>query len=462
MRACGVLLLLSAIGVLGLVALAGSGHVQIQAIQPLGEDEVVTIVNRGSQPVELGGWRLESSNSLGQEVKETFWFPRDCPLPPGGVVRVHSGPAARRWAGSTCAEGELGWLAVEVWNDKADVAWLRDAAGELVDLYTYTVGEPPTRPTPILRPGAKAETETAAGAGAGAGTMAPKGSSPLELELSGCVPSCSCCYCCYCRPACPAIAGCCTVRVILEGIELVFNRGVGENWHFFASAGPVEPEVSTLALPQVLYEGLFRGEGFVQLGAGAVEVDRSPDRGWVQQELRLCCPLSPLERTVTLEVYVREDEDCCSGCVALWRFTFEVSVEPVTWRARGAPPPPRAEFTIVPSGERRLGEIVALDASPSQGEGLSYAWDFDGDGRADATGAQVTYRLIREGLNLITLIVTDRLGRSASQTRGIQVLPALAAKPKAGAGKEGLDLGLFWLTLPALAVGYFLVLAFRG
>jgi hypothetical protein len=105
---------------------------------------------------------------------------------------------------------------------------------------------------------------------------------------------------------------------------------------------------------------------------------------------------------------------------------------------------------------------VALDASPSQGEGLSYAWDFDGDGRADATGAQVTYRLIREGLNLITLIVTDRLGRSASQTRGIQVLPALAAKPKAGAGKEGLDLGLFWLTLPALAVGYFLVLAFRG
>lgn len=453
MRGYGVFLVLF---LLALPALASptisiQAAVFIQAIQPLGADEVVTIINRGSQPVELGGWRLESSNSLGQEVKETFWFPRRCLLDPGKILRVHSGPAARRWGGSSCAEGELGWLEAEVWNDKADVAWLRDSSGELVDLYTYTAGGAgPARERPPLRlkPGEKA------------GLMSSPPESPSCCPPESWPPSSSATICIR-RAYCPA-AGCCTVRAILEGIELVFNRGVGENWRFFASAGPVEPEVYPQALPQVLYEGLFRGEVFLQLGAGAVEGDLRPDRGWVQQEIQLCCPLSPLERTVVLEVYVREDEPCCPGCVALWRFTFKVTAEPFTWTKpeEVPPPPPRAEFTISPAGERRVGEVVTLDASPSTGEGLSYAWDLDGDGQADATGVRIEHRLAREGMNLVTLTVTDRLGRSASQTRGIRALPAELKAVKAKF--EGLELGLFWLTLPAIAVGYFLAMAFRG
>ncbi|MGQ9602069.1 MAG: lamin tail domain-containing protein [Candidatus Bipolaricaulia bacterium] len=430
MRACAVLLLVSGALGLGLLALADQ-TVFIEAIQPLGEDEVVTIVNRSSQPVELGGWRLESSNSLGQEVKETFWFPRDCLLPPGGALRVHSGPAAQGWASSTCAEGELAWLFVEVWNDKADVAWLRDSKGELVDLFTYTVGEAPPRARPLLRPGEKAELPS---------SFLPRG--------SACCPP-------VWRPPCLA-AGCCIVRVILESVELVFNRGVGENWRLFASAGPVEPEVSPEALPLILYEDRFRGEAFIQLGAGAVERDPQPDRGWVQQELRLCCLLALLERTVKLEVYVRENEACCSGCLALWRFTFRVAVEP-GFPTKVVAPPPQADFTIIPPGEHRLGDIVTLDGSSSVGEGLSYSWDLDGDGQADATGVRVEHRLVREGMNLVTLTVTDRLGRSDSLTKGIRVLPAFVKAAKF----EGLDLGLFWLTLPAIAIGYFLAMAFR-
>lgn len=444
MKIWRVLVGLWAVTVLG-VSAGADPLVSIEAIQPLGNDEVVVILNSGSVPLDLGGWRLESSNSRGQEVKEIFWFPRDCVLDPGMTLRIHSGPAARGWSGSSCAGGELGWLLVEVWNDKADVGWLRDSKGELVDLYTYTAlatTEPPTRPEFELKP-------------------QPEGSCcPLPREVARCCPPA--------RPlpqkaercsACPATGGCCTLQVTLVSLELLYNRNVGENWRFFASAGPIEPEVSPERLPQVLYEEVFKGETFIQFGAGAVEQDLRPDRGWVQQELRLCCPLSPFERTVALELYVRENEGCCSGCTALWRFTFKITVEPFTWtKVREAPPPPRADFTIAPPGDRRLGDSVTLDGSPSVGEGLSYAWDFDGDGKTDAAGQLVSYRLTRPGMNLITLTVTDSWGRSDALTKGIRV-GAEAVQARQG---KGLDLGLFWLTLPALAVGYFLAMAFRG
>lgn len=419
---------------------------KIQSIQPLGEHEIVTIVNLSDRPIELTGWRLESSNSLGREVKQTFWFPRGFFLPPRGVVRVHSGPAVRGWVdpSSGRTETDLPWTAITVWNDKADVAWLRDPSGELVDLYTYTV---PNGPLP--RPEAER----------GPGPARPWSAQPgFRWRFPPCpgleIPQ----YARPCRPCCLwPTDGCCTVRVILEAIELLYNRGVGENWRFFVSVGPIDPEVSPAALPQVLYEGIFRGEEFIRLGAGALEEDRSPDRGWVQQEFRLCCPLSPFERVVILEVYVREDEPCCSGCIALWRFTFRVAVEP-GFPTEVPAPPPQAEFTITPAGERKVGDVVTLDGSPSRGEGLSYSWDFDGDGITDATGRVVHFELTRMGMNLVTLTVTDRWDRSDSLTRGIKVLP-VEVKPEKF---MGLDLGLFWLTLPALAVGYFLILAFRG
>lgn len=432
MKMLGALAVLLPILAFGSLAVAGQGMF-IQSIQPTGEDEVVTIINSDDQPLDLTGWRLESSNSLGQEVKETFWFPKGCLLPAGGILRIHSGPYARSWGDSSCdhREIDLPWMEIGIWNDAADVAWLRGSSGELIDLYAYTTPEVPLLPRPPLRPKPWREEYY-------------RWRRPGERAEGGR----------YCLPRCPIDGGCCVVKVILASIEPLYNRGVGKNWRFHVSAGPRAPSVLSRNLPQVIYEDRFRGELWLELGAGAVEQDLYPDRGWASRTVRLLCPpRCQGEQTIMVEVRVRENEGPYAGCPALWRFTFKVVVEPVV--GPPPPPPPSAEFTVSPPGERRVGDAVTLDGSLSQGESLGYEWDLDGDGRADARGERVSYRVAHEGINLITLTVTDRWGRSDSITRGIRALSAKKTEQK-------LDLGLFWLTLPALAVGYFLALAFRG
>ena len=432
-----ILLLALTLGVLTEASPVASIAIEIESLQPLGEDEVVTLVNRGDSAVDLTGWRLESSNSLGQEVKETFWFPGRCLLPAGGTLKIHSGSYARGWGDRSCGHQQidLPWTEVKIWNDDADVAWLRDPSGELIDLYTYTAtasAESRDRPRPSFRPKPRSEIYH----------RWP------EPERKG-ERYCPSCY--------PADGGCCAVEVILVSIEPVYNRGVGENWRFFASAGRMEPPVFPGNLPQVVYEDHFRGELWLELGAGAVEEDGRPDRGWAARTVRLRCSQGCQEQTITIEVQVRENEGCYIyiGCTALWRFLFKVVVEPAF--VPTAPPSlaPSADFTVSPPGVHRVGDVVTLDGSPSKGEELSYEWDFDGDGQADARGTKVTHRLAYEGVNLITLTVTDRSGQSDSITRGIRVIYKRAEE-------KGIDLGLFWLTLPALAVGYFLVMAFRG
>lgn len=111
----------------------------IQSIQPYGDDETVTIVNNSGMDVDMTGWRMESSNSLGQEVKETFWFPSGCIFPNGSILRIHSGPYARAWGDRSCGYStiDLPWFTTPVWSDRGDVAWLRNSRGELMSLYAY-------------------------------------------------------------------------------------------------------------------------------------------------------------------------------------------------------------------------------------------------------------------------------------------------------------------------------------
>ncbi len=194
---------------------------------------------------------------------------------------------------------------------------------------------------------------------------------------------------------------------------------MAENWRFFAIAGPLDQPVFPGNLPQVIYEDRFGDELLLELGGRAVEQDRRPARGQAARTIRLCCPLRcQTERTITIDVKAEEDQWCYAGCGATWRFHFEVLVEPAYIAAQKERALPNADFIASPAGRRHVGDLVTLDGSPATGEELLFEWDFDGDGRPDATGGSVSHRLAREGMNLITLTVTDRWGQSDSITRG--------------------------------------------
>lgn len=82
-----------------------------------------------------------------------------------------------------------------------------------------------------------------------------------------------------------------------------------------------------------------------------------------------------------------------------------------------------AEFIYEPE-RPQAGEIVEFDASASldfDGEIISYEWDFDADGRTDATGVSAQYTFASSGAYAITLTVTDDGGNSDALTYTINV-----------------------------------------
>lgn len=84
---------------------------------------------------------------------------------------------------------------------------------------------------------------------------------------------------------------------------------------------------------------------------------------------------------------------------------------------------PTAAFTMTPDSSLDVDETITVDASSSSDDSRisSYAWDFDSDGRADATGqvAQVGYA--SAGSYKITLRVTDDSGATGTTEKTIQV-----------------------------------------
>lgn len=87
--------------------------------------------------------------------------------------------------------------------------------------------------------------------------------------------------------------------------------------------------------------------------------------------------------------------------------------------------PPLAEFTWSPRSPR-AGEPVLFDGTPSQAFGaeiISYVWDFDGDGVADAEGQRVTWIFPAAGLYLVELKVTDSLGLTGLIQYLVEVRP---------------------------------------
>ncbi len=90
-------------------------------------NETVYVVNRGAEPVNLAGWSLRDRANNQLIFSERLIGA--CLLPPGGVLRVHSGPfdTARRGTHTPCGEAEIDWYWTgrRIWDNRpGDEAWL--------------------------------------------------------------------------------------------------------------------------------------------------------------------------------------------------------------------------------------------------------------------------------------------------------------------------------------------------
>jgi len=114
----------------------------IAAIKHWGNDEIAYIVNRGAEPLDLAaGWVFTSHPS---QTLDFGRYTRELLLPPGWILRVHSGPVNSGRKGEFVVDREAGvidwyWTGRKVWRREGDVAQL--TFGETV-VYEYRYPEP--------------------------------------------------------------------------------------------------------------------------------------------------------------------------------------------------------------------------------------------------------------------------------------------------------------------------------
>ena len=85
--------------------------------------------------------------------------------------------------------------------------------------------------------------------------------------------------------------------------------------------------------------------------------------------------------------------------------------------------PPIADFAFMPASSI-TGETVQFDGTLSidfDGDIVSYAWDFDGDGTTDATGPIATYVFREPGTFNVSLTVTDDSGNTDTVSVSIEI-----------------------------------------
>ena len=96
-----------------------------------------------------------------------------------------------------------------------------------------------------------------------------------------------------------------------------------------------------------------------------------------------------------------------------------------TIRVSSSNQPPVARFNYSPS-RPRVGEQVQFDASDSydpDGTIMTYRWDFDSDGKAEAWGENVTRSFGFSGTREIELTVKDTYGAMSSTVKSLEVVP---------------------------------------
>lgn len=123
----------------------------------------------------------------------------------------------------------------------------------------------------------------------------------------------------------PPPSGQCTVSVILEGVQLVYNNSVGNDWSLGLEVNGERVQFSRWGLPQTVWTGTVTESTTLTITAIAVEDDKYPDIGRTSTTFSVDCSSLPVQ-TATLEVLVREDRGRYAGNTALWRFQIMVEV----------------------------------------------------------------------------------------------------------------------------------------
>jgi len=120
----------------------------IAAIKQWSHDEIVYIVNRGDESIDLAaGWKLwdeagkEGNERSTHRLDFSDYLIDECLLLPGGLLRVHSGRTAKDRGGQliVCNELEMDfyWRGYRIWNQHSDEGYLYDPDGNLVYHYSY-------------------------------------------------------------------------------------------------------------------------------------------------------------------------------------------------------------------------------------------------------------------------------------------------------------------------------------
>ena len=98
----------------------------------------------------------------------------------------------------------------------------------------------------------------------------------------------------------------------------------------------------------------------------------------------------------------------------------QASVGPVAQFSFGVP------GVTDPNQNPQVHDLIRFDATGSQGNGLSYAWNF-GDGSPNATGTPVNHSFTTVDDFTVALTVTDSAGQTASTSQTVRVVPIIQA-----------------------------------
>ncbi|WP_067477072.1 lamin tail domain-containing protein [Actinomadura hibisca] len=118
--------------VVAILARAGRPDVHITTVRNKGEvkttqaDEFIEIVNRGTVAANISGW-VVGADDRGQD----FVFPPGTVLQPGQKIRIYTNEVHPEWGGFSYGSKR------PIWNDKGDLAKLRDTGGNVVSEFGY-------------------------------------------------------------------------------------------------------------------------------------------------------------------------------------------------------------------------------------------------------------------------------------------------------------------------------------